>query len=102
MVKTYSDDDLTRQNDGRIPQYRRRYYGQEFDEAVSQLTEENRLSGVVHSTRGYHLIQLLSRKTTKLEEHKDEIVNFLKNQPPTFKEKRDFIQSLRDKAKIEM
>jgi parvulin-like peptidyl-prolyl isomerase len=102
LVKAYSDDDLTRQNDGRIPQYRRRYYGQEFDEAVSRLTEENRLSGVVHSTRGYHLIQLLSRKTTKLEEHKEEIVNFLKNQPPTFKEKRDFIQSLREKAKIEM
>jgi parvulin-like peptidyl-prolyl isomerase len=102
LVKAYSDDDLTRQNDGRIPQYRRRYYGQEFDEAVSRLSEENRLSGVVHSTRGYHLIQLLSRKTTRLEEHKEEIVTFLKNQPPTFKETKDFIQSLRLKAKIEM
>jgi foldase protein PrsA len=101
LVKAYSDDELTKANDGRIPVYRRGYHGPEFDEAVSRLTKEAPVSPVVRSPQGYHLIQLIDRKTTRLEDKREEILAYLKNQKPTVQEKNNFIKTLREKAKIE-
>jgi len=102
LVKAYSDDELTKRNDGRIPQYRKGYRGPEFHEAVTRLTEDNRISGVVRSPQGYHIIQLIEKKTTRLEDKREEILNVLNTQQPTPQERATFIRSLREKAKIEM
>ncbi len=102
LAKTHSDDELTKRNEGRIPLYQKGYKGLEFDGAVSRLTEQSPLSGVVKTQQGYEIIQLLSKKTVKLEDKREEIVNQLKTRPPTAQERIQFIKSLREKAKIEM
>lgn len=102
LVRSSSDDELTRRNDGRIAQYRKGYRGQEFHDAVAKLTEENRLSGVVRSPQGFHLIQLIEKKLTRFEDRKDEIQKVLVSQPPTPQERATFIKALREKAKLEM
>ncbi len=101
MVKTYSDDLLTKRNDGRIPVYYKNYYGEEFHQAVMGLTEENRLSGVVRSPRGYHIVYLVRREKTRFEDKKAEILEFLKTQPPTTRERQEFLKGRRAQAKIE-
>jgi parvulin-like peptidyl-prolyl isomerase len=102
LVRAFSEDELTKKAEGRIPHYQKGYRGREFDEAVARLTEPNQVSDPVRSTQGYHIIQLISRKMTKLEEKRDEIVNFLKTRAPTPQERNAFMKSLREKAKIEM
>ncbi len=102
MVRTYSEDDLTRNNDGRIPQYRKGYRGQDFHEAVVRLTEESRLSGLVRSPQGFHIIQLIDRKVTRLEDKREELSTVLKQQQPTAGERNTLLKRLREKAKIEL
>ncbi len=102
MVRTYSEDDLTRNNDGRIPQYRKGYRGQEFHEAVIRLTEESRVSGVVRSPQGFHIVQLIDRKVTRIEDKREELLTVLKQQQPTAGERNALLKGLRDKAKIEL
>ncbi|MBI4582786.1 MAG: peptidylprolyl isomerase [Planctomycetes bacterium] len=101
MVKTYSDDILTKRNDGRIPIYYKNYYGEEFHQAVLGLTEESRLSGVVKSPRGFHIVYLVRREKTNFEDKKAEVLEFLKTQPPATRERQEFLKALRAKAKIE-
>jgi parvulin-like peptidyl-prolyl isomerase len=100
-VKQYSDDTLTKKNDGRIPLYRKGFYGEAFHTAVTQLTPENPLSGVVESPRGFHIIQLIEKNVTKLDDVKPEIEKLVKTQVPTAKERHELTQSLRARAKIE-
>lgn len=100
-VKQYSDDAFTKRNDGRIPQYRKGFYGDSFHKTVVQLTAEKPLSGVVESPRGYHIIQLVDKQVTKLEDVKAELEKVVMNQAPTPKERHELVQRLREKAKIE-
>jgi parvulin-like peptidyl-prolyl isomerase len=100
-VKQYSDDAFTKRNDGRIPQYRKGFYGESFHQAVTQLTPEKPLSGIVESPRGFHIIQLLEKQVTKFEDVKPELEKVVMNQAPTPKERHDLAQRLREKAKID-
>ena len=100
MVRKHSDDNLSRRKDGKVPSYRLNYYGDAFQIAVSKLSEENRLSAVVKSKWGYHLIYLVSKTVTKLKDKRDEVERMLKTQRPTPKERQDFIAELRQKARI--
>jgi parvulin-like peptidyl-prolyl isomerase len=102
LVRAYSEDELTKRQDGRIPVYRKGYFGPDFDEAVARLTPEAPVSGPVRSPRGYHLIQLVSKKATKLDEKREEITNFLRTREPTVQERNNLRKSLREKAKIEL
>jgi parvulin-like peptidyl-prolyl isomerase len=100
-VKQYSDDPLTKKNDGRIPVYRKEYLGEDFHRAVTQLTPESPLSGIVESPRGFHLIQLVERKVTRLEDVRAELEKAVKEAPPTPRERLDLVEKLRSGAKIE-
>jgi parvulin-like peptidyl-prolyl isomerase len=100
-VKQYSDDALTKRNDGRIPVYRKEYLGEEFHRAVTQLAPESPLSGIVESPRGFHIIQLVEKKVTRLEDVKAELEKAVKEEPPSAKERLDLVARLREGAKIE-
>ncbi len=100
-VREHSEDLLSKRNDGRIPVYRPGLYGEEFDRAVASLSESNRLSAVVRSNRGYHIVYFLGKTETKLADRREEIVAFLRNKAPGAKEKQDLLRELRKGAKIE-
>ena len=100
LVERYSDDPLTRQNSGRVPIYRPGIYGAEFDAAVSKLTKESPLSGVVSSSQGLHLVQLVEKRETKLKAVKAEVEALVRNRPPSPAEKQDALATLRQAATI--
>ncbi len=101
MVNLYSDDLYTKKRGGRIPRYRPNMYGsKEFDDAVAALTEPGQISGIVKSRRGFHIIQLVSRKVTKYEDVKEEIRKLLVEEKPSPREKYEFTKKLREEAKI--
>ena len=101
MVNLYSDDLYTKKRGGRIPRYRPNMYGsKEFDDAVAALSEPGQISGIVKSRRGFHIIQLISRKVTKYEDVKDEIRKLLVEEKPSPREKYEFTKKLREEAKI--
>ena len=60
-----------------MPHYRKGYRGREFDEVVTRLSEENRLSPVVKSSRGYHIIELIEKTQTRFESKREEILSVL-------------------------
>jgi parvulin-like peptidyl-prolyl isomerase len=100
-VKKYSEDRLTRQNDGRIPVYRRRQFGPDFHGAVEQLSNDKRISGVVKSRYGYHVIFFIDKKVTEFKEKREEIEQRLKTKRPSQVEKQEFLRNLREKARIQ-
>ncbi|HNR98975.1 MAG TPA: peptidylprolyl isomerase [Planctomycetota bacterium] len=100
MANLYSDDTHSKKMGGRIAKYRAGMYGAEFDAAVNALTEQSPLSGIVKSPRGFHIIQLLGKKTTPLEAVKDELRKILVEEKPSAKERYDYIEALRKAATI--
>jgi foldase protein PrsA len=101
MVSLYSDDSYTKKRGGVIPQYRPKMYGSdEFDAAVEKLTEPGQVSGIVKSKRGFHIVQLVSRKVTPFESVKEDIRKILTEEKPSEREKFDFVKKLRDEAKV--
>jgi len=100
-VKLYSDDLLSRQNEGRIPLYWKGLYGEDFHKAVSQLTPESPLSGVLESPRGFHVVELVERQVTKLEDIRKDLETTIRERPPSQKERQELYGKLIEKAKIE-
>ena len=100
MAGLYSDDTYTKNRGGQMPRYRAGVYGEEFDAAVEALSEGNRLSGIVSSPRGFHIVELVGRRVTRLEDVKEEIRATLLEEAPSAKDKYDFVQGLRAAARI--
>jgi len=100
LVARYSDDPFTRQNDGRVPVYRKGLFGAEFDAAVARLKQDSPLSGPVRSKQGIHLIQLVDRRTTKLEDVRADIEKLVRSRPPTSRERQGALQKLRAAATV--
>ncbi len=100
MVNLYSDDTYTKKSGGRIPKYRADMYGPEFDTAVAGLTEQSSISGIVKSTRGFHIVQLLDKKVTALDSVKEELRKLLVAEKPSAKERYEYIEALRKAAAI--
>lgn len=101
QVKAYSDDPLTRRNEGRLPHYRRTLLGEEFHRAVLALTPERPLSGVIASARGYHIVKLIEKRTVRFEDVQKGIEEALLKRAVTQKERQDLLASLRSGARIE-
>ena len=100
-VAKYSDDNYRKRNGGLIPHYREGLFGKDFHEAVSALTMENPVSGVIASPRGYHIAKLVERRTTRFEDVAKELREALEKRPPTPRERHELITALRAKATIE-
>jgi parvulin-like peptidyl-prolyl isomerase len=100
-VQKYSDDPATRRTDGRIPRYRARLFGERFHSVVQKLTPEKPLGEVVESPRGYHVVELVEKRATKIEDVRAEISKWLEGSPPSVRERQQLLRDLRAQAKIE-
>lgn len=100
QVRKYSDDTLTRRNDGLIDRYHEKLYGPEFHRAVVGLSEKKPVSDVVRSPRGFHVIQWVRREVTKLEDVRKELEESLRYRPPTALERNETTRRLREAARI--
>ncbi len=101
LVRAYSEDLLTRKNDGRIPVYRKGMFGDQFHKAALALEKENEVSDVVESPRGFHIIQLIGKSTTPFDAKRDEIEEYLATRQPTAAERQALLKKLREAAAIE-
>ena len=61
FARRYSEDRATAASGGDLGSWRRGQFVAEFEEAVFAL-KENEVSGVVETSRGFHIIQLLERR----------------------------------------
>ncbi len=100
-VKQYSDDALTRKNDGRIAHYQREYFGEDFHQRVLQLSPAQRLSGVIASARGFHIVELIDRRETSLSDVESQLSEHLRSKPASAEERQALLKRLRGAAKLE-
>ena len=106
-VRELSDDKSTQRTNGLIAGYRAHAdgevgpFGKNFDEAVLAMEREGEIIGPVKSNRGYHIIQLVRRDTTQLENVAADIRKLLEEQESTSDERRGLLKKLRAEARIE-
>ncbi len=67
IAKANSDDTLTAENGGLLGQLERGELDPTFEDAAFALTEQNRLSGVVKSIYGYHIIRLVDLEPSSVK-----------------------------------
>ncbi len=101
VAASASHDRVTRDDGGELRNYNGRLYGPAFRGAVEGL-EVGGLSAVVETGAGYHVIQLVSRTETKLEDVRADLTQAILESEPTWQERSALVQSLRGKAKIQL
>lgn len=102
LVQQFSDDRLTKRNDGYIPNYRAGMFGEKFHESVESLQSEGEITGPVESNRGFHIVQLVKRTTTRYEDVQEQVRLLLGEQAPASTERLQYRKKLRAAARIEM
>src|SRR6185312_762961 len=83
LAKKNSDDPGSAKQGGELPPFQHGAMVPEFEQAAFALQSKGQLSGLVKSTYGYHIIQLIDKEpahTKPLEEVKADIVPVLKQQ----------------------
>jgi parvulin-like peptidyl-prolyl isomerase len=68
---------------------------------VLGLSATSRVSDVVRSSLGFHIIYLIRREETRLEDKRVEILKYLESRRPDAEERQDFIRRLRANARVE-
>lgn len=101
MVRKHSEDPFSQKNDGRIPAYRAGSFGDDFHRAVIGLDDKNRISRVVRSNRGFHIVYLVRKLVTSFDEKRSEVKEELEKRRPTAGDRDAFLKTLRGRAKIE-
>ncbi len=96
-----SDDRTTRDQGGEIHDYNGRIYGPPFREALVKL-KVGEISGIVETGAGYHVLQLLGRKETKLEDVRKELVQEILEAEPDWQERNALTQALRGEADLQL
>ncbi|MFQ5655380.1 MAG: peptidylprolyl isomerase [Planctomycetota bacterium] len=104
VVREHSEDHLTRGNDGLLPNYRPGPlgYGKDFDLSILALEEEGQVAGPAESSQGFHIIQLVKKTVTRLEDVEKALQRDLQNRRPTPQELQDLMKRLRREVRIEM
>ena len=101
MVAKYSHDQVSRQNFGELPSYRPGLYGPAFTAAVAnQSVGQN--SAVLESGAGYHIVQVIERKVTKLEEVRAGLVDEVMAATPTWQDREQVLAGLREAGEIKL
>lgn len=100
LAREHSHDISVRVNGGLIPQYNYRRYGPELAEAVRG-AQVGVPFGPVQTQAGLHLVEVVSRETSRLEDVRGEIEAALMAEPASGNELRDLEQRLRSAATIQ-
>lgn len=96
LVEKYSDDTSKAVNHGLMTDATDKKYVQEFREAAGKLTTPGEISPVVHTSFGYHVLELVSRKPPRqqtFEEVRDQLIASVREQFIT-NQRRDFVNQL--------
>lgn len=101
LVAQYSHDQVSLPRGGELTNYRPGLYGPSFTEAVMAL-QAGEVSGVVKSGAGYHLVQLVERTETRLEDVRAKLVQEVMEAEPSWQEREQLLASLRESAKIQL
>ncbi len=99
MVREYSHDQVTRNDDGLLPTYRPGLYGPAYTEAVDTL-EIGEYSEVIASGAGFHVVQVASRRITAFADVREELGRVLLEAAPDWQEREQFLNALRGRAEI--
>ena len=101
LASAMSHDQVSKKDGGLIGSYRPGLYGPAFTAAVESL-EPGAISPVIESGAGFHVIQLVSRTRTRLEDVRQELTREILEAEPTWQEREDLLEALRGKSKLEM
>jgi len=101
MVEKYSHDQVSRQSQGELPSYRPGLYGPAFTAAVAdQAVGQN--SAVLESGAGYHIVQVIERKITQLEDVRASLVDEVMKAPATWQDREQVLAGLREAGEIKL
>jgi parvulin-like peptidyl-prolyl isomerase len=101
MVAKYSHDQVSRQTQGELPSYRPGLYGPAFTAAVSEQSVGQN-SAVLESGAGYHIVQVMERKITKLEDVRANLVDEVMAAVPTWQDREQVLAGLREAGEIKL
>lgn len=96
-----SHDQTTKQKGGEIANYDGRLYGTQFRDAVLQLPPGG-VSDVVETGAGYHVIQLIARTDTKLEDVRAALTEQILGSEPSWQDKQGVLQALQTAADLQL
>lgn len=96
-----SHDQTTKQKGGEIANYDGRLYGNAFREAVLALAP-GAVSGVVETGAGFHVIQLVGRTDTQLEQVRSTLIAEILAAEPSWQEKQGVLQALQSAADLQL
>ncbi len=96
-----SHDRVTREQGGELQNYNGRLYGPAFRAAVESM-QPGDLSEVIETGAGFHVVQLVDRVETSLDQVRDALVKQILEAEPSWQERSALIQGLRAKAKIQL
>jgi len=103
LAKKNSDDPGSAAKGGELPPFQKGAMVPEFEQAAFALQNKGQLSGLVKSTYGFHIIQLIDKQpahTKSLDEVKADIVPILKQQKES-KAADELARTLESEAKTE-
>ena len=103
LAKKNSDDPGSAQKGGELPAFQKGAMVPEFEQAAFALQNKGQLSGLVKSTYGFHIIQLIDKQpahTKSLDEVKADIFPILKQQKES-KAADELARTLESQAKTE-
>jgi peptidyl-prolyl cis-trans isomerase SurA len=96
-----SHDRVTKDLGGKLKDYRGRLYGPAFRSALDQL-QAGQLSAVIESGAGYHVLELIERSETKIEDVVEQIAAEVLKAEPTFQEISGLRNSLLERANLQL
>ena len=96
-----SHDRVTKDRGGVLENYNGRLYGPTFKAALDHL-QPGQISGVVESGSGFHVVEMMGRDVTALDQVREEIVSQILLAEPTYQEMAGFRNSLVDSADLQL
>lgn len=96
-----SHDRVTKEQGGELQDYNGRLYGPSFLAAVEALPP-GELSEVLETGAGFHVVELLDRSTTRLEDVRAELSRLILEAEPNWQERSALIQALRARAQVQL
>ena len=101
QVEKYSHDQVSRQNKGELPSYRPGLYGPAFTAAVAELPVGQN-SMIIESGAGFHIVQILERKTTALADVRSAMIDEVMTAVPTWQDREQVLVALRESGEIKL
>jgi parvulin-like peptidyl-prolyl isomerase len=101
MAKEFSHDRVSREKSGDLPHYNGRLYGPAFGTAVKAL-QPGEFSDVFKTGAGFHIVKLVARTTTLLENVRGTLIQEILAAPASMQEIQAYRTALLEDAKLQL